>query len=174
MKIIAVLILTIATSNSWAEERFNHITCEYQKTPLAWEFMAVDYNREGFELRPGESKAIVSAWTTTRVKNLGFCVSLRGTSTPSTVETILTVFEGSDIFGIDYDSCQPSGANISIIKKETLITRRGDVVEMFVDNWWDEGQPMLLLKHYISQQLENAKVSEIAPAKCAELKPPSR
>lgn len=171
MKIIAFLLLTIAVSNSYAAERFNHITCEYQNTAQGWEFMAVDYNRDGFQLEPGQSKAIVGAWTTTRSKNMGYCISLRGTSTPSTVETVLNVFEGTEIFGIDYNSCEPNGANISVIKKETQITRRGDVVEMSVENWWDQGAPLLLLKHYIPQDSENDKITEIAPSKCADLKP---
>jgi hypothetical protein len=171
MKIIAFLLLTIAASASTAAERFNHITCEYQNTPQGWEFMAVDYNRDGFELEPGQSKAVVGAWTNTRSKNIGYCISLRGTSTPSTVETVLSVFEGTEIFGIDYDSCEPNGANISSIKKETYITRRGDVVEMSVENWWDQGLPLLFLKHYIPQESENDKVTELAAAKCFDLKP---
>ena len=171
MKILTFALTTFMASASLAAEKFNHITCEYQRSASGWEFMAVDYNRDGFELEKGQSAAIVSAWTSTRDKNLGYCITLRGTSTPNTVETVLYVFEGDEIFGVDLKTCEPSGSNISIVKQETQIARRGDSVEMSVDNWWDQGEPLLFVKHYIPQESENEKVTEIAASKCADLKP---
>lgn len=171
MRVFAFLLLSLSTATSFATEKFNHITCEYQQSGAAWEFMAVNYNRDAKVLSPGQSMMIVSAWTSTRAKNTGYCLALRGTSQPSTIETVLNVFEGNEIFGIDEETCEPSGSNISIVKKETRISVRGGIVDMSVDNWWDQGEPKLLLKHYIPYENENDMVTEIAAEKCAHIKP---
>ncbi|WP_413558954.1 hypothetical protein [Bdellovibrio sp. HCB209] len=171
MRLVIFISLSFATAISSAAERFNHITCEYQKSGSSWEFMAVNYNRDGFTLEPGQSAAIVTAWTTTRSKNVGYCLSFKGTADSAIIETNLNVFTGSEIFGTDLQNCAANGANVTTIKKQTFVTQHGDSVEMSVENWWDEGEPTLLLKHYVLKLNENDYASEIAVAKCNEMKP---
>jgi hypothetical protein len=171
MRFLAFVLISLSATASWAADRFNHITCEYQQTEKEWEFTAANYNRDGFELAAGDSAAVVGAWTSNRTLNTGFCIALVGTSDPVAVESVLYVFEGTEIWGVDLKTCQPQGANISIVKKDTQLSPRGSVVDMTVDNWYDQGAPLLMMKHYIPLVSENESVTEIAAKKCAEIRP---
>ncbi|WP_413292400.1 hypothetical protein ACLSU7_13410 [Bdellovibrio sp. HCB185ZH] len=171
MRFLFAALVTLSTSLAVASEKFNHITCEYQQNESEWEFAAVDYNRDGFELSSGDSAAGVAAWTSSRAVNTGFCIALVGTNDTSTIESVLYVFEGTEIWGVDLKTCQPQGADISIVKKETQLTPRGSVVDMSVDNWYDQGAPLLRMKHYIPLVSENDRVTELAVTKCEEFRP---
>ncbi|WP_413585600.1 hypothetical protein [Bdellovibrio sp. HCB274] len=171
MRLLALILVSIFAVPGMAAENFNHITCEYQQNDSVWEFTAVNYNRDGLALELGESKAIVGGWTSSRAVNVGFCLAFVGTGESSQIQNHFLVFEGQEIVGVDFKTCQPYGTGINIIKSESTISARGDVVEMHVENWYDQGAPTLLLRHYIPHATENNSVTEIAAAKCAELRP---
>ncbi len=171
MRFLVFILLSLSATASLASEKFNHITCEYQQGEGEWEFTAVNYNRDGFELSAGDSVASVAAWTSTRAMNIGYCIAMVGMSDANAVESVLYVFEGTEIWGVDLKTCRPQGANVSITKKDTQISVRGSVVEMSVENWYDQGSPLLKMKHYIPLVSENERVTEIATQKCADFRP---
>ncbi|WP_413576154.1 hypothetical protein ACLVWU_17360 [Bdellovibrio sp. HCB290] len=171
MRFLAVILFSMLESGALAAENFNHITCEYQQNESGWEFAAVNYNRDGLVLQPGESKAIVGGWTSSREVNVGFCLAFTGVAETSQIQNTFLVFEGQEILGVDPNTCQPFGKGITILKSENTTSRRGEVVDMSVENWFDQGGSTLLMRHYVPTQTENSKVTEIAAAKCAELRP---
>ncbi|WP_413582829.1 hypothetical protein [Bdellovibrio sp. HCB288] len=171
MKYWLVIFFSLLSSISMAAERFNHITCEYQQVDSAWEFSAVNYNRDGLVLEKGQSAAIVGGWTSSRETNVGFCLAYTGTDRESAIQNTFVVFEGSEIFGVNIQDCSPVGRGIKITHTSSSLSMRGDVVEYSVDGWFEQGEAKLLLKHYVPLASENEKVTEIAAAKCSELRP---